>query len=424
MSRELHELMLLRGFFDPGVVDLAAGLVTADHFTDEGRKLLAGVLLRMVADGEYISRDTVATHLEVQGDTHDGARARVDAVLAEDCPDGKHYATIVKHIGMLSEKDKRRKLAERLLGEEGQQASAAVVQSWLNDHSLVATALEPSTTETFLDGVRRVMNSPPKPYYTLGFGPLDERYRIYPHSFNVILADSGQGKTSMMLNAAFNLAKQGHNAYIISIEMDADSVHSRIAGMACNIPAWRFDEGVLTEAEKRHVNSVIADNIDVFSRIYVEAPSGLTGEAVHPMLVRLVGKYGPGVVFIDYLQTMTASGRHINTSTEMEKQVSSSITRACKTTGVPVIALSQVTTGLMGMDKIKGSKQAKHDGWTILSLEWQDEDGTAGDAKEVVLIARLIKGRKKGVIKGGVPLVYNLETQRIFYSDEVRIKKH
>lgn len=420
MSSELHELMLLRGFFDPVLAEVAASNTTEAHFKDAGRKLLAGVLLRMHGDGEHITPQTAAVHLEVQGDTHEEAMARIDAVLAEDCPTEKHYLTIVRSIALISEKEKRRKLAERLLSDEGMQAGAQQVQGWLNDHAVVTTALEPTTTETFLDGLRRIMHSKPKPYYTLGFGPLDDRYRIYPHSFNVILADSGMGKTSFMLNAALNLARSGTNAYIISIEMDTDSVWSRLAGMAISIPAWKFDEGMLSDAEKRHVASVIEEHRDVFSRIYVEAPGSLNAEAVHPLLVRLTGKYGEGVVFIDYLQTMTASGRHVNTVTDMEKQVSSTITRACKVTGVPVIALSQISAGQTGMDRIKGSKQAKHDGWTILSLEWQDAEAADRGDDQVVILAKLIKGRKKGVLLRGVPLLYNLHTQRMFYTNEIQ----
>lgn len=417
----LHDLLLLRGFFSPERLQQAGSLVSPDLMADQGHRTLAELLCLMYRTGEHIDTETVRVRLEVAGDPPHVAQDRLSEVMAEDCPSETHYASLVKGSALLTEKRKRAELATWLSGTEGSLASIEEVSRRLNDHTRIVGAITPAKSESFLAGIQRILKDGSRPQpYRLDFGPLDDRYLIYPHSYNVVLADSGIGKTSFMLNGALNLARQGVRSYIKSIEMDMDSLHCRIAGMACGVAVWKIDQGKMSPQEREQIEHTIRQNAQVFDLIDVAAPTSLSCEAVHGMMIKDLSEHGPGVMWIDYLQRVIGSARHLTNETSVQAHVSSTMTAAAKATGMPLMVLSQVTSNEGGMDRVKGSKQPKHDAWTMLELKWVDSQVTDTEA---VIEAHLLKGRKRGASRKGVPLLYQLETQRIFYTDSIRINQ-
>lgn len=413
---ELNDLLLLRAFFEPSVLASVASQVKADHFLEPSRKLIASTVCSMYEAGEAITPDTVVLRLiAAAGDTKDEASARIAQVMTETAPKAEEIGSILKSSKMMLQKEAQREFAEWMVQDAGK-ATQEQIRSRFEECSYGITD-DKIEVHAFGEGLIRMVNDPIRPkVHTLGFGKLDLKYRIYPHSFNVVMADSGRGKTAFALNAALNLAMQGVTAFIHSIEMDRDSCISRLGGMACNVPCFDIDEHRLTDIQKEHILYVERENRAVFDRIKVMAPDGLMAEDTEARIAWLTDEYGYGVHLIDYLQSMDTAGGKLMTTTDNQTAASKILTRVAKKTGIPIIGLSQVTAGKMGMEQIAGSKQSKKDAWTILELTRDPDE--PDDATEVALTAKLIKGRKNGVMMQGVPLKYDLITQKIFYTDE------
>lgn len=420
---ETMELLMLRSFLSPATLPTAGAMVSPEHMRDDGRRAVAQTLTTMFRSGELIAPDTLALRLqEDHDDTPEDAEARIAHIMAEEAVSDEHLRALMRTAARNADRQARAALAQWLTSEEGQKATADAAMAQIAEYTRQSAAVRPDSLQSASAGIANLLSRTEQVRsYAFGFGKMDDVYRVYPGSFNVVMADSGAGKTSMMLNMATNLAKSGTNAYVFSIEMDKGSVHARIAAIASGVTSYKIDDNNLTPQELEQIQYVLRENKATFDRIYVDDPVSLTAEAVHGMVLKAVAKHGPGVVFIDYLGLLSASGRHINNEVAMQAQVSKTLTMAAKATGIPIIALSQITTTNHGMDQLKGSKQAKHDGWTMLLLERAESEPEG--AEQVILTASVVKNRKRPN-KRKFPLVYNLRTQRIFFSDSVETQEH
>lgn len=413
---ETRDMLLLRAFFEPSTAREASAMVSVEQMRTEPGRFMAGVLSAMVSEGIPTTPENTSIYLQSSySDTPDQAGSRVALILEEEPPTPDFFPVLVHQVSVDADRAARKELAQWLIGDGAKARSAETIDR-INTYLRANALVQPDDFTSMKDGIRELL-SPGEGIknYGVGFGKMDDHYRIFQGSFNVILADSGVGKSAAMMNMALNLAKHGVNVYIFSIEMDKNSLNARGAGIMSGLTAYRIEEKSLTPQEHEHALHIERENAAVFSRVFVTSPSGLTAESVHAMILKVTSKRGPGVVFIDYLQLLTASGRHITNETSMQAQVSKTLMLAAKATETPIIALSQVTATNSGMELVKGSKQPKNDAWTLLLLERHDE---TDESDQVVIKAKILKNRKRK--KGGTyNLVYNLPTQRIYYSDEV-----
>lgn len=416
-SAETHELLLLRSFFDPLTLPVAAAVVTPEQMLDEGRRLVAEAVCDMARKGLPINPETASLHLQADfDDLPESADARIAAIMAEEPPTPELLSALSRRVSVESDRAARRALGEWLIGD-GARVLCDDALARIDEYVRSSAAVRPDEFENGLDGIRAFLGRRDRPEpYRVGMGRMDDIYKIHRHSYNVILADSGVGKTAAMMNMVINLARQRVRVYVFSIEMDKDSLYSRIMGILSGVAAYRLESPDITGAEKEQADHAFQQNLDLLSFVELATPADTSASSIYAMIVKAISKKGPGVVFIDYLSLLTASARHINNETSMQAQVSKTLMLAAKTTGTPIIALSQVTANNSGMELIKGSKQPKNDAWTILLLERDDEND---QGEQVILTARILKNRK-GPSKRKFNLVYNLPTQRIFYSDEVQ----
>lgn len=138
-----------------------------------------------------------------------------------------------------------------------------------------------------------------KPEIETGIPMLDsEMYGLTKSHLFVLAARTGQGKTSLAIQIAWNVAKQKKSVAFISLEMTKEAILER---MFCNAKEVSFRKTRLGNVDKEisdkmsefysDLNDVKFDIIDDYC---------FTDRELHTLFERL--KYKPDVIFLDHIQ--------------------------------------------------------------------------------------------------------------------------
>lgn len=158
------------------------------------------------------------------------------------------------------------------------------------------------------------------------------------------------GKTSLALAIADKVADQGVGVGLVSLEMTGESLAFRALGAASDVPYEQIIEGNLNEAEGRAVAEGAQRIKD--RPVDIVQPHIKDLHAINAALVRIRAKLEQrgtplGLVLIDYLQLVRAPGKD---RYSIVSAVSSGIKSMAMQMNVPIIALSQLSRGLMDRD--------------------------------------------------------------------------
>jgi replicative DNA helicase len=237
------------------------------------------------------------------------------------------------------------------------------------------------------------------------------------------------GKTALMLNEAKYQAMQGIPVGIFSCEMSDKDLAARMLAEFCEIDSKKITHNKTTDFEKR----LMEEKRPEFEKlpIYIHDQP-----AISPMELKLQAskwkrENGVKMIFVDYLQLMTANGKN---NTGNREQEISSISRSLKATAkeleIPVMALSQLSRAVEtrgGMKRpilsdLRESGAIEQDADLILFLlraeyykinEWDDDQRTPSKGTAEISIAKF-RGGDTGSFLVGAQLQY----MRFFNIDE------
>jgi replicative DNA helicase len=186
---------------------------------------------------------------------------------------------------------------------------------------------------------------------TTGFTDLDKILGGMHSSDLLILAGRpAMGKTALATNIAYTAAythkrsggKEGAVVGFFSLEMSAEQLASRILSEQTDISSDRMRKGELSNEEFTRL--VIASQELHQIPVFIDDTPALTVSALRTRARRLKRQHNLGLIVVDYLQLLTASGTSRNDGRVQEV---SEITRGLKTLAkelnVPVLALSQLS---------------------------------------------------------------------------------
>lgn len=179
-----------------------------------------------------------------------------------------------------------------------------------------------------------------------GYSLLDKNIGgVKPGDYTIIGAKSGVGKTTLALNIALNVLEQGKKVLIISREMTDVDVFDRFATMVSKIPSMKFRNKDFTADDwKKFVNA-----------------SGYLGEYEGKLLIdndstkisdiiKLVRRYKPDLVVIDYLQLLSAEdGSKLENAERIIANISRNIRTMTLKYNCHVMALVQLNNSFKGM---------------------------------------------------------------------------
>ena len=182
-----------------------------------------------------------------------------------------------------------------------------------------------------------------------GFRDLDALLGgLHDGDLTIIAARPGIGKTSLALNIAENVALQGYDAAVFSMEMPREQLGLRAACSRGRVNLGELRQGQLGEAGAYNFNRAVAELARL--PIWIDDRKKLTVHEVAAKIRRVqaapMGQRGRvRLVVLDYLQLMRATKR-AESQNRRELEVSE-IAQDCKDLAgelkLPVIALSQLS---------------------------------------------------------------------------------
>lgn len=160
--------------------------------------------------------------------------------------------------------------------------------------------------------------------------------------FIVIAARPGMGKTAFMLSTIYHIAiVQGIATAIFSLEMSSNQLVERLESISSELPLKRLRMNLLDNNQKIHL--LRTDDKILSSPIYIEDMGGISVTQLRSKATILKQKYGIKIIFIDYLQLMSGSGKSNQNREQEVSYISRSLKALAKELEVPIIALSQLS---------------------------------------------------------------------------------
>lgn len=235
-----------------------------------------------------------------------------------------------------------------------------------------------------------------------------------PGRLFVIGAGSGEGKSTLALQAALEATKSGRGVLYLSWEMDGGELLERAAAAETGIPAWRIQRRTFTP-----------EQISLLERwrpprgLLAPLVSGMDSSRIPPLVDKARRQFEAmglplGLVVVDHLQ-LVHCGEHVETRALEVKAIANVCKQLALSAQIAVLALSQLS---------RQREQSRPAPWNL------KESGGIEEAADCVLLlvrerdnkhrlqeaARVIVGKHRGGRAGQeLPLVF--DPYRLMFAD-------
>jgi replicative DNA helicase len=185
-----------------------------------------------------------------------------------------------------------------------------------------------------------------------GFTRLDQLTTGFKGGQLVVLAARpGAGKTTFALNIAQNVATRANKPVLFfSLEMTRLELLLRLVCADAFLDSAKIQKGYFNDNERKKITNSILKMQS--SDIYIDDSPDLTSWEFRQRCRRLAGQLKSsnkeiGIIFVDYLQLMTADKNRMSESRQIEvASISRSLKIIAKELNTPVIALSQMNRSI------------------------------------------------------------------------------
>lgn len=235
----------------------------------------------------------------------------------------------------------------------------------------------------------------------------------------IIAARPSMGKTAYVLTTARNAAmhqdpKLQTKVAIFSLEMSNQSLVQRLLTMEGRINAQSARSGRLNDEEFKRL--IDAAGRLFTANIFVDDTPGLSIMELRTKCRRLKSEHDIGLIVVDYLQLMTASGKDFGTREQEIASISRGLKALAKELNVPVVALSQLSRAVeqRGGDKrpqlsdLRESGSIEQDADVVCFLYRPEYYGikTTPEGQSTTGLAEVIIGKQRNGPTGSVPLYF------------------
>lgn len=323
------------------------GALRPEHFYSEAHRLIYAEILRMLAEGKPVDVVTVNEELAMAGKEEATGGLAFLGQLVDSTPG-------VSGIGSYAELVVNKAVERRLLAaaDEIREAVAGVGTS--RDKLAVAQAAVMSISEAsapkaprpiaevlqeFVDVMQRRAAGEVQGLAT-GFGNLDAMLSGGLRNGNLIIVAGrpGMGKTALAVQLAFNVARDGNPALVLSMEMTEQELSDRLVACAGNVA---LDEVLAGNMEAEPGERIMAGIAQLYGApLIIDDQGGLTLFEVAAKARSVKRKHGLGLLVVDYLQLMQGEG---DTRNQEIEGITRGLKALAKELQVPVIALSQLS---------------------------------------------------------------------------------
>lgn len=169
-------------------------------------------------------------------------------------------------------------------------------------------------------------------YKTSGFQPSD---------LILVAARPSMGKTAFVLNIAQYMAFHDNvTVAVFSLEMSKEQLVNRLLALESKVDSQNIRTGNLEDEEWAKL--IEGANVIGNSKLIIDDKPGISISELRSKCRKYKMEYNLGIIFIDYLQLMTGSGRSESRQQEIS-EISRSLKALARELNVPVVALSQLS---------------------------------------------------------------------------------
>ena len=360
-SVEAEQSVLGGLLLDNSAWDKIADLISEADFYRADHRLIYEHISRLIDQGKPADVITVAESLELNARLADAGGLAYLGALAQNVPTA---ANIRRYGEIVRERSVMRKLAE--VGTE-------IVESAYSPHGKsAAELLNDAEGRVFAIGemgargkqgfvhmrvivpqvVERIdaLHSNPSEVTgtPTGFADLDGKTSgLQPGDLIIVAGRPSMGKTAFALNIAEYLGLHEQlPVAVFSMEMAATQIVMRMIGSVAGVDQHHVRTGRIHDEDWPKLTSAWGKLNS--AQMYIDESAALNALELRARARRLhrqVGGPGLGLIVVDYLQLMSASGQGENRATEIS-EISRSLKALAKELNVPVLALSQLNRSL------------------------------------------------------------------------------
>jgi replicative DNA helicase len=191
-----------------------------------------------------------------------------------------------------------------------------------------------------------------------GISDLDAKLGgLHPSDLIIIAARPSMGKSSLMANIAFNVARRyawepqpdgtrktvsGGVVGFFALEMSAAQMATRILAEVSGVPSDMIRKGEITAAEFGRIRDAAAELQE--APLFIDDTGGISISKLAARARRLKRSTGLDIILIDYVQLMTAgAGARPENRVQEVTQITQGLKALAKELNVPVVAAAQLS---------------------------------------------------------------------------------
>ncbi|MGH2682291.1 MAG: replicative DNA helicase [Actinomycetota bacterium] len=339
--------MMLSGEAVAAVIEI----IKPDDFYRRAHRVVYEALVDLYARGEPVDAITGVEELKRRGSLEEAQGALYIAHLVETVPtpaSAGHYAKIIAELALLRRMihaasnivDRAFQVPEDPEGfaDEAEGLIYGVSRHSERDEVVVLSDLIHRSME---DLERLHQRDTPFVGLPTGFSDLDGLLQgLQPGNLIIVAARPGIGKSSLVTNAARNVAVEaGAPVAMFSLEMSRVEIGMRLLCAEARVP-WDKVRSARVVAEDWGRIVEAAETLDR-APLYIVDSGNVTIVDIRAKARRLKSSRGLGLIIVDYLQLMSSHHRVENRQQEIA-EISRSLKLLAKELEIPVIAVSQL----------------------------------------------------------------------------------
>jgi replicative DNA helicase len=158
----------------------------------------------------------------------------------------------------------------------------------------------------------------------------------------IIAARPAMGKTTLVTNLAYNVATIAKQPVLFfSLEMSKEQLVDRMLADASGVDAWNIRTGNLSDEDFSKLSEAMGELAE--APIFIDDTPGLSVLEMRTKARRVSHDHPLGLIIVDYLQLMQATGRSDGNRVQEVSEISRGLKLIARELNVPLIALSQLS---------------------------------------------------------------------------------
>ena len=158
----------------------------------------------------------------------------------------------------------------------------------------------------------------------------------------ILAARPAMGKTTLVTNLAYNVATIAKLPVLFfSLEMSKEQLIDRMLADASGVDSWNIRTGNLSDEDFSKLSEAMGEMAE--APIFIDDTPGLSVLEMRTKARRAAHDQPLGLIIVDYLQLMQASGNHNGNRVQEVSEISRGLKLIARELNVPLIALSQLS---------------------------------------------------------------------------------